>query len=57
MTREELEKRMDEPARKYVKTRDPEIREELYKLRVELKRLEKEDWLLCFFSIVPIAKR
>jgi hypothetical protein len=42
MTREEIEKRMDEIARKYVETHDPEIIEELYKLRLELNRLEKE---------------
>jgi hypothetical protein len=42
MTREELEKRMDELARKYVEKRDPEIIEELYRLRIELTRLEKE---------------
>jgi hypothetical protein len=42
MTREEIEKRMDELARKYVETRDHEIIEELYKLRLELNRLEKE---------------
>jgi hypothetical protein len=42
MTREELEERIDELARKYVKTRDPKIIEELYILRLELKRLEKE---------------
>jgi hypothetical protein len=28
MTREEIEKKMDELARKYVETHDPEIREE-----------------------------
>ena len=32
---------MDELVRKYIKTRDPAIIDELYKLRVELKRLEK----------------
>jgi hypothetical protein len=42
MKREEIEKRMDELARKYIETRDHEIIEELYKLRLELKRLEKE---------------
>jgi hypothetical protein len=42
MTREEIEKRMDELARKYVEKRDPEIIEELYRLRIELTRLEKE---------------
>ena len=33
---------MDELARKYVETRDHEIIEELYKLRLELNRLEKD---------------
>jgi ribosomal protein L29 len=42
MTREEIEKRMDELARKYVETRDQKIIEQLYKLRVELNKLEKE---------------
>ena len=42
MTREEIEKRMDELARKYVETRDHEIIEELYKLRLERNRVEKE---------------
>ena len=42
MTREEIEKRMDELARKYVETRGPEIIEELYKLRLERNRVEKE---------------
>ena len=42
MTREEIERRMDELARKYIETRDHEIIEELYKLRLELKRLGKE---------------
>jgi FKBP-type peptidyl-prolyl cis-trans isomerase (trigger factor) len=42
MTREEIEKRMDELARKYVENRDPEIIDELYKLRVELAKLEKK---------------
>ena len=33
MTREEIEKWMDELARKYVETRDPEIIEEISSLR------------------------
>ena len=40
MTREEIEKRMDELARKYVEKREPEIIDELYNLRLELKRLD-----------------
>ena len=40
LTRQEIEKRMDELARKYVEKRDPEIIDELYNLRVELKRLD-----------------
>ena len=40
MTREEIEKRMDELASKYVEKRDPEIIEELDRLRIEHKRLE-----------------
>jgi hypothetical protein len=42
MTRKEIEEKMDELARKYVETRNPEIIYELYKLRVELRKLEKE---------------
>lgn len=42
MTREEIERRMDELARKYVEKRNPEIIEELYKLRLELEKLGKE---------------
>ena len=42
MTRAEIEERMDELARKYVEKRDQAIIEELYKLRAELARLEKE---------------
>ena len=40
MSREELEQKMDELARKYVETHDREIIEELYNLRLELKRLD-----------------
>jgi FKBP-type peptidyl-prolyl cis-trans isomerase (trigger factor) len=40
LTRQEIEKRMDELARKYVEKRDPEIIDELYNLRLELKRLD-----------------
>jgi hypothetical protein len=42
MTREEIEKRMDEPAREYVETRDPKIIEELYELALELRKMLKE---------------
>jgi predicted DNA-binding protein len=41
MTLEEIEKRMDELASKYVETRDPEIREEIYKLAKQLEDMEK----------------
>jgi FKBP-type peptidyl-prolyl cis-trans isomerase (trigger factor) len=37
LTRQEIEKRMDELARKYVEKRDPEIIDELYNLRLELR--------------------
>jgi FKBP-type peptidyl-prolyl cis-trans isomerase (trigger factor) len=46
MTREEIEKRMDELARKYVEKRDPEIIEELYRLRLELDKLKNSDGLV-----------
>ena len=42
ITREEIERRMDELARKYVETRDPEIREEIYRLGRELEKMEKK---------------
>jgi hypothetical protein len=42
MTREEIEKRMDELARKYVETHDNEIIEELYRLARVLGEMEKE---------------
>jgi len=41
MTREEIEKWMDELARKYVETRDQEIIKELYQLSLELEKMEK----------------
>ncbi|HEY6367199.1 MAG TPA: hypothetical protein VI585_20650 [Candidatus Binatia bacterium] len=42
MTRDEIEQEMDKLARKYVETRDANIIEELYKLRLELNKLEKD---------------
>jgi hypothetical protein len=42
MTREEIERRMDELARKYVETRDKKIVEKLYELAQELGRMLKE---------------
>jgi hypothetical protein len=41
MTRQEIERRMDELACKYVETRDTKIVEKLYKLAKELEKLEK----------------
>ena len=41
MTREELEKRIDELARKYLETHDPDIPYELYKLARELEEIEE----------------
>jgi hypothetical protein len=35
-------KRMDELARQYLKTRDPEIREEIYKMAKQLEDVDKE---------------
>jgi FKBP-type peptidyl-prolyl cis-trans isomerase (trigger factor) len=40
MTREEIEKKMDELAREYHETHDPEIREEIYRLARQLKELD-----------------
>jgi hypothetical protein len=42
MAREEIEEKMDELARKYTETRDPEIREEIYRLGRELEKMEKK---------------
>jgi hypothetical protein len=42
MTREQIEKRMDELAREYVETHDPKITEGLYKLALELGKMLKE---------------
>ena len=42
MTREEIERRMDELARKYVETHDQKIVEALYELARELEKLEKK---------------
>jgi FKBP-type peptidyl-prolyl cis-trans isomerase (trigger factor) len=39
VTREEIEKQMDELARKYTGTLDPEVREELYRLSRQLEKL------------------
>ena len=41
MTREEIEQKMDELARKYVETHDPEIREEICSLANQLWEMEK----------------
>jgi FKBP-type peptidyl-prolyl cis-trans isomerase (trigger factor) len=41
VTREEIEKRMDELARKYVETRDSHIIEKLNRLSRQLQELEK----------------
>jgi hypothetical protein len=41
MTREELKRRLDELAREYVETHNPNIVEELYRLARELENMEK----------------
>jgi hypothetical protein len=41
MTREEMERRMDDLARKCVETRDKKFIEELYDLARELAKMEK----------------
>jgi hypothetical protein len=35
MTRQEIEKQLDELTRKYVETHDPEVREQIYRLSLE----------------------
>jgi len=42
MTREEIEERMDEFSKKYVETHDRKLIEELYKLALELRKLEEK---------------
>jgi hypothetical protein len=42
MTRDEIEQKKDELARKYVETHDPEIIKELYQLAVELEKMKKQ---------------
>ena len=41
MNREEIEQKMDELARKYVETYDPQIREEICSLADQLWKMEK----------------
>jgi hypothetical protein len=43
LSREEIKKRMDELAHKYVETHDPEIIKELYQLVRELEKMEKSE--------------
>jgi hypothetical protein len=42
MTREQIEERMSELARKYLQTHDPEIPYVLYELARELEKMEKK---------------
>ena len=51
MTRDQIEKRMDELARKYVETDDWEIIEELNRLSRQLQELEKH------FAVRTYAKQ
>ena len=41
MTREEMDRRMDDLAREYLETHNPEIPKELYRLSRELEKVEK----------------
>ena len=41
MLREGIEQKMDELIRKHTETRDPKIREEIYRLGRELEKMEK----------------
>jgi len=43
MTREEIDQKMDELARKYVETHDRKLIQELYELSRELEKLEKSE--------------
>jgi hypothetical protein len=42
MTREQIEERMNELARKYLQTHDPKIPYVLYELARELEKMEKK---------------
>jgi FKBP-type peptidyl-prolyl cis-trans isomerase (trigger factor) len=42
VTREEIERRMDEFAREYVETHDPEIPEEIYRLARQLEKMKNQ---------------
>ena len=42
MTREEIEQKMGELARKYLETGDKRLIEELYELACEFEKMEKE---------------
>jgi hypothetical protein len=60
MTREEIEQKMDELARQFAATHDPEIREEIYRLARQLEEMEKleKQWgsgfrrLICGAGII-----
>jgi hypothetical protein len=53
MTREEIKRRMDELAHKYVETRDKKIAEHLYELAQQLEKMEKEGTV----NSSPVVKR
>jgi len=42
MTREQMDKRLLELARRYVETHDPEVMKEIYELADKLQRMERE---------------
>jgi NAD-dependent DNA ligase len=42
MTREEIKRRLDQFAREYIETHNPEIAVELYRLARELEKMEEE---------------
>jgi hypothetical protein len=42
MTREQMDKRLLELARRYVETHDPKVMKEIYELADELQRMEKK---------------
>jgi hypothetical protein len=43
VTRQEIQQKMDELAREYCDTHDPEIREQIYELGRELEKVEKSE--------------
>ena len=53
--REEIEKQMNELARNYAETHDPEIIKELYEFGHELEKMENRKAVWGDFGLAPLA--